>query len=73
MSRSQTGLILRGAGPLLQIVCLILLFRPEARTWSVFGQPLEMLLYAGLGIGLVLVLAGLLLYRRPPSRDPWKL
>jgi len=66
---SQTGLILRLVGPLIEIACVLLLNRHGGRGLTVFGGvPVEYPLYVGLASGLALVVAGLTLVRRP--RDP---
>ena len=60
---SPTGLALRLIGPLLQLVCFVLLqrFGGQGRIW--LGIALEKWLYGGFGVGLVLVLLGLTVFR----------
>lgn len=62
--RPKLGLALRIAGPALELICLVILKRPGADTARVAGLPLVQFLYAGLAIGLIMVVAGLALSRR---------
>lgn len=57
MGRRELGLVLRLLGPLLQVVCLILLFRPIERGPS---QPVLLGLFVA---GFVLVVLGNVLMR----------
>jgi hypothetical protein len=69
---TTTGLLLRLLGPLLEVVCLVLLFAFPAA--EVAGLPLRYILYGGIGLGLAMVVAGLTLVRRgrPARRRPSK-
>ena len=60
---STPGLALRLIGPLLQLACFAVLKRygGQGRTW--LGVALETWAYAGFGLGLVLVLLGLTVFR----------
>jgi hypothetical protein len=68
----RTGVTLRLLGPLIEVVCLILLLRWRDQGRQVLGFPVEYPLYAGLALGLALVLVGLALSRPAPRRprDP---
>ena len=66
--RSAIGPVLRMAGPLVQVACLIALLAPGTRGRSVAGVPIQAILYGGFAVGFVLVLAGLALSR--PARRP---
>jgi len=57
------GTVLRLAGPLIEVVCLALLFASRGRGWSVAGVPADRLLYAGFAVGFLMVAAGLILGR----------
>lgn len=65
--RPETGLALRMAGPLIEVICLILLFRPD-RPRTVLGLPTDPLLYAGLLLGFTMVVLGLTMVRRDRRR-----
>jgi hypothetical protein len=67
--RSGSALLLRLAGPLIQVVCLILLFSPGSQGWSVGGVAAQKLFYAGFGVGFLIWAVGLILYR-PEHRRP---
>jgi hypothetical protein len=56
---ARIGLALRILGPALEIVCIGLLLNGSARDWTVFGRPLEPLLYIGVAVGLAMVAIGL--------------
>jgi hypothetical protein len=61
---------LRLGGPVIEVVCLALLFATRGRRIEIAGLlPLEYLLYAGFALGLVMVLAGVAL-ARTTSRRP---
>jgi hypothetical protein len=66
--KPTTGLLLRLLGPLIEVVCIGLLFAfPDS------GPPLRDFLYAGIGLGLAMVIAGLTLVKRVhPARQPPK-
>lgn len=67
MSGREVGLLLRMLGPLIQVVCLIFLFRAPGP-----GTPRRDALMVLFLLGLVLVLAGIALSRPPRERptDP---
>ena len=67
---SQTAVTFRLLGPLIEVVCLILLLKVRDRGMSFVGIPLEYPLYAGLALGFGLVAAGLLYSSRPAPRPP---
>ena len=69
---ARTGVTLRLLGPLIEVACLIVLLRWRDQGRQVLGVPVEYPLYAGLALGLALVVVGLLLSRPDPrrSRDP---
>ena len=67
MSSSPVGLLLRLVGPLIEVACLILLQRWGGRERTVAGLPVEYPLYAGMAIGLALVVLGLTWFRRRPA------
>ena len=76
MTTNRIGLALRLIGPVLEIACIGLLLGNFGRNRSVFGQPIEPLLYLGVALGLAMVALGLGLSaprsgRRPrPPGDP---
>jgi hypothetical protein len=66
---STNALILRLLGPLIEIVCVIILLKIRGQGRSIAGIPVEYPLYAGLAVGFTLVLVGLAFTRispRPP-------
>jgi hypothetical protein len=70
--RPETGRALRVIGPLIEVVCLVLLFAFPGRRPAPGGIPLDYGLYAGLALGFALVVVGLTMVRHPPqaSRPP---
>lgn len=66
--KPETGLLLRMVGPLIEVICVALLLRYRGQGLRVLGLPMEQILFAGLFLGLALVIAGLTLVRRPPPR-----
>ena len=69
--RPETGLLLRMLGPLIEILCLYGLISTRGQGRTLAGLPVDYLFYAGLALGLGLVVAGLTLVRRvQPSRRP---
>lgn len=75
MFSRETGLLMRMIGPLIEVVCLILLFAFPGEGRRLAGLPLRPFLYGGIAFGLVLVIAGLTMARRdvpsrPFERDP---
>jgi hypothetical protein len=67
--RSGTALLLRLLGPLIQVVCLVLLFSPLSRGWSVARVSAAQVLYVGFGVGFVIWALGMVLYR-PDRKRP---
>jgi hypothetical protein len=61
----STGLTLRLVGPLIEVICLGLMFGLPARDIQFHGVALQTVLYGGVALGLLLVIAGLTLVRRP--------
>ncbi len=61
----QTGLILRMLGPLIQLTCAAILLKTWGEGRTVAGVKLDSLLMLGFFVGLVLVVAGISLSRRP--------
>jgi hypothetical protein len=53
---ARTGLTLRLVGPLIEVVCLILLLKVRDQGRQFLGLPVEYPLYAGLALGLILVI-----------------
>jgi len=70
--RPGLGSILRLVGPLIEVVCILTLFQVRGRGLRALGLPVEGLLYTGIAVGVVLVIAGIILSRRSrQSRDRW--
>ena len=65
---ARTGVTLRLLGPLIEVVCLILLLRVRDQGRQILGLPVEYPLYAGLALGLTLVIVGLAFVRPAPRR-----
>jgi hypothetical protein len=70
MTTARIGLVLRLIGPVLEIACIGLLLGNFGRGRSVFGQPIEPLLYLGVALGLAMVALGLGLSSHRPGRRP---
>jgi cation transporter-like permease len=66
----RTALILRLLGPLIEIVCVMVLLKVRDQERRVLGIPVEYPLYAGLALGLSLVVVGLI-FSRPAKRRPF--
>jgi hypothetical protein len=64
---ARTGITLRLLGPLIEVACLILLLKVRDQGRQVLGVPVEYPLYAGMALGLALVVAGLA-FVRPVDR-----
>jgi len=71
--KPQTGLILRLLGPMLELACAWGLSRVHGRGITVARLPAEWLLFAGLALGLAMVVAGLTLVRRTARSKPPRL
>ncbi len=64
--------ILRLLGPLIELVCIAVLYQVRGREFRALGLPVEYWLYAGIAAGAVMVLAGLALSRKTPRPvDRW--
>jgi hypothetical protein len=63
--RPETGVALRLLGPAIEVACLVLLFALPGARLPVVGLPLAYLLYAGLALGLALVIIGLTMASHP--------
>lgn len=70
MTTTRIGLALRLIGPVLEIACIGLLLGNFGRDRSLFGQPVEPLLYLGVALGLAMVALGLGLSTARPGRRP---
>jgi hypothetical protein len=66
---ARTGLTLRLLGPLIEVICLILLLQVRDQGRTYLGVPAEYPLYAGLAIGFAMVVVGLT-FARPATRRP---
>jgi hypothetical protein len=64
MLSQQTALFLRMLGPLIEVICLVLLFSFPGEDRTIAGMPLRWALYGGIGLGIALVIAGLTLVKR---------
>lgn len=66
------GSILRLVGPLIEVGCIVTLLQVNGLGYRALGLPIEYLLYAGIAVGFVLVLVGIIISRRPaPPGDRW--
>jgi hypothetical protein len=72
MFSRETGLLLRVLGPLIEVICLVLLFSFPGEGREIAGLPLRPFLYGGIAVGLVLVIAGLTLTRRQVPSRPYR-
>jgi hypothetical protein len=66
---ARTAVTLRLLGPLIEVVCLIVLMRVRDQGRQFAGMPVEYPLYAGLALGFALVVVGLT-FARPAPRRP---
>ncbi len=66
---ASTAVTLRLLGPLIEVVCLIILLRVRDQGRTIAGIPVEYPIYVGLAVGFGLVLIGLA-FSRPTSRPP---
>ncbi|WZO99166.1 hypothetical protein EP7_000764 [Isosphaeraceae bacterium EP7] len=74
LSRKTAAPLLRMVGPLIQVACLIALFRDPGGRSTVAGVAVRTLAYYGLGLGFVLVALGLLIAPSSGGRDrTWRL
>ena len=70
--RSQTGLVLRLLGPLIEVVGIATLFQIRGRRYVVLGIEGETLCYAAIVVGFALVVVGLTVGRTAPKpKDKW--
>ena len=69
---ARTGVTLRLLGPLIEVACLIVLLKVRDQGRQILGMPVEYPLYAGLALGLAMVVVGLVLSQPAPRRprDP---
>lgn len=65
---ARTGTMLRLIGPLIEVACLIALLNVRDQGRMIFGLPVEYPLYAGLALGLSLVVIGLASVRAEARR-----
>ena len=65
---ARTGTMLRLIGPLIEVACLIALLNVRDQGRMILGLPVEYPLYAGLALGLSLVVIGLALVRAEARR-----
>jgi hypothetical protein len=72
MFSRETGLLMRMLGPLIEVICLVLLFSFPGEGREIAGLPLRPFLYGGIAFGLVLVIAGLTLVRRDVPSRPYR-
>ena len=66
--KPQTGILLRLLGPLVELICAAILMQTWGEGRTVLGLPVESLLMLGFLVGLTMVVAGLTMVKRPPSR-----
>ena len=66
---ARTAVILRLLGPLIEVVCLIVLLKVRDQGWLILGMPIEYPLYVGLAVGFALVVIGLI-FSRTATRRP---
>jgi hypothetical protein len=62
---ARTGLTLRLVGPLIEVACGIVLVNVRDQGRRFLGVPVEYPLYAGLALGLALVVVGLAFVKGP--------
>lgn len=72
MFSRETGMLMRVIGPLIEVVCLVLLFSFPGEDRRIAGLPLRPFLYGGIACGLLLVIAGLTLVRREVPTRPFE-
>jgi hypothetical protein len=72
MFSRETGMLMRVVGPLIEVVCLVLLFSFPGEDRRIGGLPLRPFLYGGIACGLLLVIAGLTLARREVPTRPFE-
>lgn len=61
MRRSELGMLFRLAGPLIQVVCLLVLFGTTIGQTTMMGIGVDDILVGGFFLGLVFVVIGLIL------------
>ena len=68
---SPAGVVLRLVGPLIQVICFGALMKWGGQGLTILGLAVDRWLYGGFGLGLVLVLLGLTVFRsRSEGRPP---
>ena len=63
--KPQTGILLRMLGPLVQLICAAILMKTWGDGRTFLGITLESLLMLGFFVGLLMVVAGLTMVRKP--------
>ncbi len=67
--KPQTAILLRVIGPVIEIVCAVAWIKTRGQDYRVAGVRLETFLMTGFGLGLGMVVAGLVMARRPGSKS----
>jgi hypothetical protein len=74
INRRTAASLLRMVGPLIQVACMIALFRDPGGRSTFAGVAVRTLGYGGLALGFVLVALGLLIAPASGGRDrTWRL
>jgi hypothetical protein len=68
MNARQVGLLMRMTGLMMEIASVVAFLRFRGREARVIGLSVDTLCYIGLGLGLVLWIAGMGLFYRPRAR-----
>ena len=66
--KPQTGILLRLLGFLVEIGCAVVLMRTRGQDYRIAGIRLETLLYLGFAVGLMMVVLGLTMVKRPTRK-----
>jgi hypothetical protein len=66
--KPQTGIVLRLLGPLIEVVCAAIMIKTWGQGKTVLGMQLDSLLMAGFFVGLLMVVAGLTMVKKPGGR-----